>query len=216
MSGQRTNQEWLRDLESSGENQSAAIEELNTVLLKAARYTFQRQLGNQAQFSELEIQQLAEDCAQEALVTLLSHLPEFRGDSKFLTWAYKFPVNIGLTMARREQWKGMSLDDLDDAPLPAGLPFEGRDTKSGPESAAIRREMWDILRATIQDDLTEKQRQVLRWMVFEEIPMDVVVEHLQTNRNAVYKLLHDARAKMKVSLQAHGIGISEAMDLFSR
>jgi len=214
MSVQRTNEEWIRDLGSGSDNQSAAIEELSNVLLRAALYTIQRQLGNLAQFSQLEVRQLAEDCAQDAVVTLLKHLPDFRGDSKFLTWAYKFAVNIGLTMARHEQWKGVSLDDLEDQPFPKDRAFEENLNGSSPELAAMRGEVWEILSATIRDELTEKQKLVIQWMIFDEVPMDVVVQHLDTNRNAVYKLLHDARSKFKKSLQAHGIGVDESLDLY--
>lgn len=214
MSNHRSNEEWLRDLGSSGESQSTAIEDLRNALLRAALYTFQGQLGSLAQFSQLEIQQLAEDCAQEALVSILKHLPEFRGESKFLTWAYKFAVNIGLTTARREQWKGMSLDDPEDFPIYSHWPLEEDLSKFDPELAVMRSEIWEVLRAIIQNDLTEKQRLVLKWMVFDDVPMDVVVQHLDTNRNAVYKLLHDARAKLKQALLSRGIGISETMDLF--
>jgi RNA polymerase sigma-70 factor (ECF subfamily) len=210
----RSNQEWLRHLGSSGESQSAAIEDLRNALLRAALYTFQGQLGHLAQFSQLEIQQLAEDCAQEALVSVLQHLPEFRGDSKFLTWAYKFAVNIGLTTARREQWKGMSLDDQEDFPVFSQRLLEEDPSRSDPELAAMRGEMWTVLRAIIQDELTEKQRLVLKWMVFEEVPMDVVVQHLGTNRNAVYKLLHEARVSLKRGLLAQGIDVGESIDLF--
>ena len=82
----RSNEEWPRDLGSSGESQSAAIEELRNALLRAAQYTFQHQIGNLAQFSQPEIEQLAVDCEKEALVSILKHLPEFRCESKFLTW----------------------------------------------------------------------------------------------------------------------------------
>ena len=210
----RSNQEWLLDLGSSGESQNAAIEDLRNALLRAALYTFQGQLGNLAQFSQLEIQQLAEDCTQEALVSILKHLPEFRGESKFLTWAYKFAVNLGLTAARREQWKGMSLDDLEDFPIHGHWPLGEDFSSSDPELALMRGEMRNVFRTVIQDELTEKQRLVLKWMVFDEVPMDVVVQYLDSNRNAVYKLLHDARAKLKQGLVVHGIGISETMDLF--
>lgn len=215
MSVHRTNQEWLQDLSSSGEFQSAAIEELRNTLLRAALYTIQGKLGAQAQFSQLEIQQLAEDCTQEALVAILKHLPEFRGESRFLTWAYKFAVNIGLTTVRREQWKGMSLDDLEDFPIHSHWPLEEDLTRPEPELAVMRGEMWEVLRTTIQNELTEKQRLVLKWMVFDEVPMDVVVQHLGSNRNAVYKLLHDARMKLKQGLLARGIGLRESIDLFS-
>lgn len=215
MSKQRTNQEWLQDLGSSGEGQVAAIEELRSILLRTAMYTFHRNLGDLAQFSQLEIQQLAEDCAQEALIALLKHLHDFRGESKFTTWAYKFAVNIALTMARRERWKSISLDDLDDIPIQSDWPFVGDHSKSDPDLAAMRGEMWKIIRDVIVDELTEKQRLVLKWMVFDDVPMDVVVERVGTNRNAVYKLLHDARSKLKRSMLARGIGINESIDLFS-
>src|SRR5512145_917973 len=106
MSANRSNEEWLEDLSSSGDRQDAALEDLSSTLLRVALYTVQHQIGYLAQFTQLEVQQLAEDCAQDALVLVLKHLTEFRGESKFLTWAYKFAVNVSLSTARREQWKG--------------------------------------------------------------------------------------------------------------
>lgn len=214
MSVQRSNQEWLQDLHASGESQSSAIEELRSALLRAALVTFQRQLGGLSHFNQEEIRQLAEDCAQDALISVLDHLADFRGESKFLTWAYKFAVNISLTTARREQWKGISLDGLDEFAVHGH--FSPPEDPAGPEPelALLRGEVWDVLQDTIQAELTEKQRLVLKWMVFDEVPMDVVVEHLQTNRNAVYKLLHDARVKLKRSLLVRGMGTAESIGLF--
>ncbi len=120
-----------------------------------------------------------------------------------------------MTAARCEQWKGISLDDLEDFPVYSHLPLEEDITKSDPELTMMRGEMRNVLRATIQDELTEKQKLVLKWMVFEEVPMDVVVQYLCTNRNAVYKLLHDARSSLKRGLMAQGLGIGESIDLFS-
>lgn len=215
MSAERSNQEWMDALLSSGDSQVVAIEDLGAVLLRAARYTLQRQIGRLPQFGQQEVERLAEDCAQEALVTLLKHLPEFRGESKFLTWAYKFAVNIGLTMGRREQWKGVSLDDLDEHSVENHWPLEEDTTNPAPELATLRAEVWQTLRAVMREELSEKQKLVFKWMVFDEVPMDVVVEKLETNRNAVYKLLHDARAKVKQGLIRRGIGVEESIDLFS-
>src|SRR5512141_1279339 len=106
----RTNQEWIQELGTSDDLQSAAIEDLRGILLRGASYTFQRNLGDLAHFNPDELSQLAEDCAQEALIAILKCLSDFRGESKFTTWAYKFAINISLTMARRERWKGVSLD----------------------------------------------------------------------------------------------------------
>src|SRR5512138_1796168 len=112
MSDTRTNQQWLHDLTSGSEAQEKAINDLRNILLRAALYSFQRTLSDLASLSRAEILQRAEDCAQDALIAILNHLSEFRGDSKFTTWAYKFAINMALTAARRERWKGVSLDEL--------------------------------------------------------------------------------------------------------
>src|SRR5574342_33809 len=112
MSNIRTNQEWLHDLNASGAVQDAAITDLRDLLLRAALYFFNRNLSDFSGLSRDEILQRAEDCAQDALVAVMDHLGDFRGDSKFTTWAYKFAINTALMAARRERWKGISLDEL--------------------------------------------------------------------------------------------------------
>jgi RNA polymerase sigma-70 factor, ECF subfamily len=217
MSPTRTNEEWLADLRASGEVQEAAISDLRDLLLRATLYFFSRNLGDFGGMNRDEILQRAEDGAQEALIAVLNHLSDFRGDSKFTTWAYKFAINIALMTARRERWKGKSLDQLsfsDD-----GVLFERamQDKSSGlaPDRFAIQSEISDILREVIEGELTDKQRQILIMMVFHEIPMDEVVQRLGTNRNAIYKMLHDARRKLKNGLQARGFEVDEMLALFS-
>src|SRR5215208_2882133 len=97
----RTNEEWLEDLRTSGVAQEAAILELRDLLLRTVLFFFSRNLGDLGGMSRDEILQVAEDCAQEALIAILNHLSDFRGDSKFTTWAYKFAVNIALMTTRR-------------------------------------------------------------------------------------------------------------------
>src|SRR5574342_115241 len=103
MTHTRTNQEWLLDLSASGSLQEAAIADLRDLLLRAALYFFNRNLSDFAGSSRDEILQRAEDCAQDALIAIMDHLGDFRGDSKFTTWAYKFAINIALMTARRER-----------------------------------------------------------------------------------------------------------------
>src|SRR6266496_5047102 len=112
MPNTRTNQEWLHDLNASGSLQEAAIAELRVLLLRAALYFFSRNLGDFKGMDHNEVIQRAEDCAQDALITVTNHLSDFRGDSKFTTWAYKFAINIAMMTARRECWKDVSLDEL--------------------------------------------------------------------------------------------------------
>ena len=216
MSNIRTNQEWLRDLNASGSSQEAAIVDLRELLLRGALYFFSRNLGDFRGSSRDEILQRAEDCAQDALIAVMNHLPDFRGDSKFSTWAYKFAINISMTASRRERWKGVSLDEL--ASSEESNFFEGimQDTSAtvAPEQSAMQADVQRIIQDVIESDLTEKQRFVLVMMVFNYVPLDEVVRHLGTNRNAVYKLLHDARRKLKSGLQSHGLDVKETLNLF--
>ena len=197
-----------------GEEQAVVLGDLRTFLLRAAQYALSLHSDDLAQ-ADAKIEPLAEDCAQEALLAILKHLHEFRGDSKFTTWAYKFAVNIALVVARRERWKSVSLDqimseaDLDDWPI------RDESQVTDPDRPALQAEIWAIIRETIDHDLTERQRQVLKAMVFEEVPMDEVVRYLKTNRNAVYKLLHDARRRLKARLEARGFGVPEILGSFS-
>lgn len=217
MPKKRTNEEWLRDLRLDGSEQQPALDDLRDLLLRAALYFFSRNLGDFGGLGRDEVLHRAEDCAQDALLAVMQHLPEFRGDSRFSTWAYKFAINIALTTARHERWKGVSLDDLGadgEAALPEWL-MQDKSVEAAPEQNAMRAEVRGILREVIEKDLTDKQRQVLLLMVFNEVPMDEVVRRLGANRNAVYKLLHDARRRLKSSLEARGFDVAETLNLFA-
>jgi RNA polymerase sigma-70 factor, ECF subfamily len=216
MPNTRTNEEWLHDLNANGALQEAAIADLRDLLLRAALYFFSRNLGDFQGLNRDEITQRAEDCAQDALIAVLDHLSDFRGDSKFSTWAYKFAINIALMSARRERWKGVSLDEIASSNESNFFEWIMQDKSDGiaPEQSAMQGEIRSVLREVIEHDLTEKQRRVLFMMVFHELPMDEVVRHLDTNRNAVYKMLHDARRKLKSGLQARGFEIGETLTLF--
>ena len=212
----RTNQEWLHELNASGMAQEAAIADLRDILLRAALYFFSRNQGDFAGLDRGEILQRAEDCAQDALIAVMQHLPDFRGDSKFSTWAYKFAINNALMAARGERWKGVSLDQLSGSSESTLAEWVMEDKSDGiiPEQVSIQAEVRGLIRDVIEHDLTEKQRHVLLLMVFNEVPMDEVVRHLGANRNTVYKMLHDARRKLKSSLQARGFEVGETLALF--
>lgn len=214
MNTDRDNAAWTNELRDGHPGQPLAVQALRGLLLRAALYTLGRSQGELAHLGAHDLEAMAEDCAQDALLAVLAHLPEFRGDSKFTTWAYKFAVNIALTAARREHWKGVSLDELLDEgralPWPAaGWPVAEADRR------AEQTEVWELLRVVIDTELTGRQRQVLRAIVLEQVPLDEVVRHLGSNRNAVYKLLHDARRKLKECLEARGYAPAEILQLFA-
>ena len=217
MSNLRTNEEWLYHLKTNGALQEAATTDLRNLLLRAVLYLFSRNLGDFGGLARDDILQLAEDCTQDALIAVMNHLSDFRGDSKFTTWAYKFAVNIALMTARRERWKGVSLDQLSSSEDSNLFEWMMQDKSSGPapDRSMMQGEVGEIIREVIERDLTDKQRQILIMMVFNEVPMDEVVARLGTNRNAIYKMLHDARRKLKSGLQARGFEVGETLALFS-
>lgn len=212
----RTNEEWVRELGAGGEEQAAALADLRAYLLRAARYALQRHGGRLAHMSPADLDQLAEDCAQEALLAILEHLKEFRGDSRFTTWAYKFAINMALVAARRQAWKHVSFDALlEEASNPKWL-AEAQTASGDPEQAAGRAEAWAVVREVMENDLSERQCQALKAIVADGVPLDELVRHWDSNRNAVYKLLHDARQKLKSRLEARGFAPRELLALFSR
>lgn len=211
----RSNTQWLNDLQANGTQQAAALADLRALLVRAARYTFSRNLYNLGRLGAEDISQLAEDSGQDALLTILKHLEEFRGESKFTTWAYKFAVNVALVTARRENWRYVSLDQM---LAQSGLPDEppvDHTRQRDPDRSASQQEVWGLLREVIYHDLSERQRQVLLAIVYDHVPMDELVRHLNSNRNAIYKMLHDARLRLKACLEQRGLSVQEVMDLFA-
>jgi len=212
----RTNCEWVRELNAGGEEEAAALGELRAYLVRAARYALHRSPGRLTHVSAFDVDQLAEDCAQDAMLAILKHLPEFRGDSRFTTWAYKFAINMALAAARREAWKHVSLDALLEQtghstlfPAPEAFPGD-------PEHTARRAEAWSVIQEVIEHDLSDRQRQALKAVVADEVPLDELVRHWGATRNSIYKLLHDARRKLKARLEARGFAPREVLELFSR
>jgi RNA polymerase sigma-70 factor (ECF subfamily) len=213
----RSNQDWLEELGSSGSAQEAAIADLRDLLLRAALYFFSRNLGDFQGLTRDEILQRAEDCAQDALVAVLNHLSNFRGDSKFTTWAYKFAINMAMMTARRERWKAVSLDEFtspDETSNFLERLVQDASADITPELSAMQMDVQRVLQEVIEHDLSEKQRHVLVMMLVHEVPLDEVVRYMGTNRNAAYKLLHDARLKLKAGLKLRGFEVGETLTLF--
>lgn len=215
MPSTRSNQEWFDALSNQGMQQGEALEELRRLLLRAALFTLVTHLTDLQEMSENERVALAEECAQEALMAVLARLGDFRGDSKFTTWVYKFGVNIALSRARRWRWKQVSLDDLaDDEGTLDWLQRNERFQTADSEQPVRQKEVVEVIREVLRTQLTPRQRQTLKLIAFDNVPMDVVVQRLDSNRNAVYKSLHDARLKIKQQLIQRGYNLAEVMDLF--
>ena len=208
----RTNEEWLSDLRANGDRRNAALEDLRSVIQRGLPYALSRWLSpDQPQFNSL-----VEEVTQETLLRVLDQLDTFEGRSQFTTWVHKIAVRIALTELRRKRWRDASLDELtenEDVPPPPGLLA---DPQAGPETSAERADMLARVRRIIDEELTERQRQALILLGMQNIPMDDAARKLKTNRNALYKLLHDARLRLKSRLSMEDINPHEVLALFEQ
>jgi len=213
---QRSNAEWIAALAGGADDQAAALTDLRAYMLRAALFTLQRARHHVGHLGPSALGALAEDCAQESVTALLQHLADFRGESRFTTWAYTFAVNIALVAARRERWATTSLDGILDGSLSPSSTAADRNDAPDPERRALQTEAAAVIRDVIDHHLSVKQQQLLRAVVFEQVPLDEIVRHWGSNRNALYKLLHDARRTLKAHLTARGFDVAEILELFAR
>jgi RNA polymerase sigma-70 factor (ECF subfamily) len=206
----RTNEAWLSDLRSNGEVRSRALEDLRLVIQRGLPYALSRWLSpDQPQFGAL-----VDEVTQETLLRVLDQLDTFEGRSQFTTWVHKIAVRIALTELRRKRWRDSSLDELtenEDAPPPPGLLA---DSQAGPEISAERVDMLSRVRRIIEEELTERQRQALILLGVQDMPIEDAARKLKTNRNALYKLLHDARLRLRTRLAKEEIAPHEILALF--
>ena len=206
----RTNESWLSDLRAEGDVKSAAIEDLRAVIKKGLPYALSRWLSPSVpQFSAL-----VDEVTQETLLRVLDQMDTFEGRSQFTTWVHKIAIRIALTELRRKRWRDISLDEMtenEDLPPPQGLL---EDSQAGPENLAERSDMLAHIRRVIQEELTERQRKALTMLALQDISMEDAARKLKTNRNALYKLLHDARLRLKTRLAMENISPHDVMSLF--
>jgi RNA polymerase sigma-70 factor (ECF subfamily) len=201
----RTNEEWLAALR--GPEQGEALEDLRALLTRGLGYA----LAGRANVREADIQ----DCVQDSLLKVLNALDSFRGESQFLTWAQKIAVHTAFTELRRRRWKDVPLEDVTQGAEETDfIPQTLADPKDGPEMQAVQSVMLDALRRIIVEELTEKQRQVLVAVQIHGMPLQEVAERMDTNRNALYKLMHDARQRLKKRMAAEGLSPEEMLGAF--
>lgn len=208
----RTNEAWLSDLRADGETRNLALEDLRAIIQKGLPYALSRWLSpDLPQFNSL-----VEEVTQETLLRVLDQLDTFEGRSQFTTWVHKIAVRIALTELRRKRWRDSSLDELtenEDAPPPPGLLA---DSQAGPETSAERVDMLARVRRIIEEELTDRQRQALVLLGVQDMPIEDAARKLKTNRNALYKLLHDARLRLRTRLATEEIAPHEVLALFEQ
>lgn len=217
MMTERTNEQWLADLTSVGDVQAAALEDLRERLQRGIYFYLSRERSDLSTLATQELNQMAEDLAQDATLRVMENLNSFRGDSRFTTWATKIAVRVAISDLRRARYKDFRLDDLtaDGELLPsatANTTFNH--TPPGPERAAEQADVLKTISDSLRESLTERQYQALEAVALRGVPLEVVAESMGTNRNALYKLVHDARRKLRSHLEAQGLSMDYMMKLF--
>ncbi len=192
-------QAWIARLQGRGPDYEAAVRELHTLLLKAARFEIHRRRAALGDHDRAHGDDLAQQAADDALMAVLGKLGQFRGESRFTTWAYKFALYEAAVHVRRRSW-----GDREVRLEPEAWPLMADPAQTAHQGAEMR-EMLAVLTRAIESDLTAHQRRVLVAVTINDVPIDVLAERWETTRGALYKTLHDARRKLRGILAARGL-----------
>ena len=190
--------DWVEALSTPGRARDDAVERLHALLLRASRFEVARRrraLG----YVRDNLDDLATQAADDALMAIMAKLDTYRGESRFTTWAYKFAVLEAGTKVRRRAWqeREIPLEDEGWSRLP--------DRRAAPAGDLETAELLGAVRDAIADALTPHQRTVLVAVTLNDVPIDVLAERLATTRGALYKTLHDARKSLRARLAEQGL-----------
>ena len=191
--------ELLRELRGNGPRHEEAIAYLRCLLLRGLTKSLNNRYGKP--FS-------AEDVVQDALLKILDSLEQFEGRSKFTTWAMTIATRVGISALRRKHHADLSLDafsDREGAKIELAVAAEDELL-----ATQVREELMQKLNELVENALTIKQRQVIR-AVLEGFSTDGIATQMDMNRNAVYKLLHDARVKLKREFEVAGYHATDVL-----
>lgn len=207
----RTNEEWLADLRAGGEQQAMALQDLRATILRGLPYAIAGRIAPNSPESEA----LTEEVVQETLLRVLDNLDSFEGRSQFTTWAHKIAVRAALTELRRVRWREVPLPEMEaDDDVDASY-RETPDKGATPEEQVAQAEMMKRINRIIAEELTDKQRQAMA-AIMEGFPLEEAAQRLDTNRNALYKMLHDARLRLKKRLEKEGLTPQEVLAVFEQ
>lgn len=205
MSTNPTNDEWLQRLRSSDPvERDAGLADLRELIVRGLNRSLNNHYGSRS-FN-------AEDVAQEALLKIMNALDKFEGRSRFTTWAMSIATRVGLSEYRRRHVKDISLDGIV-AGDSLKIEFAANDTTPAGQ-AMDQQSILSKLQELIEELLTDKQRLAIRGLL-EGLPVEEIASRTDSNRNAVYKLVHDARSKLRQGFEQSGIAVEDINAIFA-
>ena len=199
--GDLESRNWLRRLRGAGQDHETAVADLHALLLRAARFEVARRRPTLPHLRGNELDDIAHEAANDALMSVLARLDDFRGESRFTTWVYKFALLEAAVKLRKRAWQGRE--------VPLEPETWGLFSSAGlePEQEVVQSELLHVLQRAIENVLTPHQRQVLVALALNGVPIDVLADRLTTTRGALYKTLHDARQKLRAHLAETGLSL---------
>ena len=198
--------EWLAGLRSVGPAREEAIARLHALLLGAARFEVGRRRPSVPHLRGNDLDDIAHQAADDALLSVLRRLEDFRGASRFTTWAYKFALLEAAVKIRKRAWQGREV------PLEPESWSVFSSIGLAPQEEVEQSELLAALQRGIEEELTPHQRRVLVALALNGVPIDVLAERLGTNRGALYKTLHDARRKLRRHLEEQGLSLEGVLE----
>jgi RNA polymerase sigma-70 factor (ECF subfamily) len=202
---QRSNSEWLADLK--GPKPDQAIQDLRSLLTRGLIFALSNRVDK-------DIDALVDDFVQDSLLRILDKIDTFRGESKFTTWAQKIAVRVAYTELRRQRWKDISLEDLLPEDSVDFTPSILADQNPDPERRVTQIMYAEIVQEIINNELTDRQRKAMLAIMAGGMPLEIVAQKMGTNRNALYKLIHDARKHMLQKLHERKLTPDEVLAAF--
>jgi RNA polymerase sigma-70 factor, ECF subfamily len=204
--GDPESREWLRCLRGEGAVKDDAIARLHALLLRAARFEVARRRATLPHLRGDEVDDIATEAADDALMSVLRRLDDFRGASRFTTWVYKFALLEAAVKLRKRSWQGREVPlEPESWSLFSSAGLE-------PDAELEQSELLATLQRAIAEVLTPHQRRVLVALALNGVPIDVLAERLQTTRGALYKTLHDARRKLRAHLDECGLALDDWLE----
>jgi len=197
---------WLDDLRTEGRTKDEAIARLHALLLRAARFEIARRRVTMPYLRGDELDDLAAEAADDAVVSVLRRLDDFRGLSRFSTWAYKFALLEAAVKLRKRAWQSREI------PLEDETWNRLASARPGPDDQAETGVLLDAVREGIANGLTPHQRRVLLALAVDGVPIDVLADRLGSTRGALYKTLHDARRKLRAHLAERGVALGQWLE----
>jgi RNA polymerase sigma-70 factor (ECF subfamily) len=207
----RTNEEWIADLRAGGEQQAQALEDLRAIILRGLPYAIAGRIAPNSPESEA----LVEEIVQETLMRVLDNLDTFEGRSQFTTWAHKIAVRAALTELRRVRWREVPLPEMGMNDDEDNSYRELPDLQPSPEDQMDRKDMMRRVNRIIMEELTDKQRMAMM-ATMEGFPLEEAAQRLGMNRNSLYKLMHDARLRLKKRLEKEGLTPQQVLSVFEQ